>query len=123
MLHLIPFLNISLCLLKALLLLLSISAIIANDIPVAPEVLENVVLLVKDMKAENTTVIRFQTVHPCQESLVKEHQATLLILKICCLEARKESEVCYLQSFGDLVYLLFASLLVQVVHVHTCRDY
>lgn len=65
MLHLIPFLNISLCLLKALLLLLSISAIIANDIPVAPEVLVDVVLPVKDMKAENTTVIRFQSVHPC----------------------------------------------------------
>lgn len=62
MLHLIPFPNTSLCSLKALSLLLSISASVAY-IPVASKVVVGV-LVFTGRKAENMAVIHFQGTHP-----------------------------------------------------------
>lgn len=94
------------CSLKTFLLLLSISANVA-EIPVASGVVVGVLVFTgrkTHLKTWQSSTFRVHT--HAQESLVKEiqqdsesrvrqglHWATLLILKMCCLEARKHSEV------------------------------
>lgn len=121
------------CSLKIFLLLLSVSANVI-DIPVASRVVVGV-LVFAGRKVENMGVIHFQYPHPhsgkpCERVLMGfwvyseaglASDNTFDFENVLPVGQETQWGLWYLQSFGDLIYLLFASLLVQIVHEHTCR--